>query len=1114
MALQRHAILDTPADADFDALTSLAADLCQVPIALINLVDKERQWTKSKVGLCASETPRDHAFCAHAIHYDEPLIIRDATQDERTRDNPFVTGSPGIRFYAGMPLIDSKGFALGTLCVIDIEPRDLTPEQLRSLRSLARQVVSLIEHRTEARILDRLRATFTDKRHGIEWGAVVSLVIGLTITALVVYLSHRAQSDVAAQRFARLHESVKGEIGRRINLPEYGLKGLCGVFTSSVLVERDEFAACVGARNLPREFPGVLGIGFIKRVARGHVDRFVAAERADRAPDFAIQSTVSEMPLVDDLYVVKYINPIEPNRAIWGFDVGSEPKRRAAVERAARTGEAAITAPIVLRQEGLDRRGFLYILPVYKNGTNPQTPEARMAALDGLLFAPVAVGQVFAGVVDSVDNMLDLQVIDEESPDQAVTLYASDTPRPATTATETASSYSQSSPFTIAGRNWSVRTRSTAKFDATMVPVTSIVAGVLGSLLSVLLAVLIRTIGRSRAQAFALAQGMTADLNNAKNRAERTTAELRTQSSLLRIQSERLSRTNHMARVGGWEMDLATNALTWTDEVYYIHDLEPGAPIDVDRAIAFYAPGGRDHIQAAIENGILTGVAWDLELPLVTAKGREIWVRAQGECLKHDGVVHKLCGAFQDITDRKLAELQLRSLAWHDKLTGLPNRSLLSDRLQQCQNRTEREPGHAFAVLFLDFDRFKQTNDTLGHDAGDDLLKQIAARLRGTLCFDDSSRKKDFSTVGRLGGDEFVVVLDGITSLDDATAVADRLLGVLAEPYRIFGHQVVSTASIGIVTSGPDGARAEDLLRNADIAMYEAKLAGKGCYVVFDTAMHQRAKQRLDTETDLRHALEQHQLSLAFQPIVAMSTMRTVGMEALIRWEHPTRGIIPPELLIPIADETGLILPIGEWVLRQACQRFMAWQTALGELAPQGISVNLTRRQLMAEDLTERIRTALDDYGMPAECLNLEIREDVIMKDPAAAKAVLWSLRKLGVKIAMDGFGTGQSSLAMLHDLPIDVLKIDRSFTKNLGHGREFIAVVQAVAQLAHNLGVVVVAEGIETADQVVILQTIDCELGQGHLLGAPMSGESFSTSARRRATERLVLTDTESDAA
>ena len=448
---------------------------------------------------------------------------------------------------------------------------------------------------------------------------------------------------------------------------------------------------------------------------------------------------------------------------------------------------------------------------------------------------------------------------------------------------------------------------------------------------------------------------------------------------------------------------------------------------------------------------------------------------------------------------------ELTSAARLDRLTGLTNRALLSDRLTHALAHAKADPSYGFTVMFLDFDRFKLINDSLGHDVGDMLLQSIAARLRGNLRSSDSTaREATGNTVARLGGDEFVVVLDGVTSPATAAIIADRLLNTLKEPYQLGEHTVRSSASIGVVFSCDGYSTPEEILRDADIAMYEAKARGKACHVAFTTGMRDAVRERIETENDLRDAIGTTQLFLVHQPIVSLDDHCIVGVESLARWMHPTRGLISPVTFIPIAEETGMIVPLSDQLLREACQTFMHWQKTAGERAPRYISVNLSRAQLSDARLVERTMLVLEETGMQPSQLQLEVTESQIMQHRTMALGLLGELRSHGVRLAMDDFGTGYSSLSCLMEFPLDVLKVDRSFVVNAGRGRDFAALLHAVVTLADNLGLKVVAEGIETEEQLVLLQALGCAFGQGFLLAKPMSSDALLA----RLSEREVAHD------
>jgi diguanylate cyclase (GGDEF)-like protein/PAS domain S-box-containing protein len=489
---------------------------------------------------------------------------------------------------------------------------------------------------------------------------------------------------------------------------------------------------------------------------------------------------------------------------------------------------------------------------------------------------------------------------------------------------------------------------------------------------------------------------------------------------------------------------------------------------------------------------LAAGREWRGELQNRRKNGDLFWELAVISPLRDEqGRITHYLAVKENISERKGMEDELRAAARTDKLTGLPNRALLCDRLQQAVLRARQLEDYRFALLFLDFDRFKIVNDSLGHEVGDLLLKEIGRRLHTAVHGEgDVDLDTCQHTAARFGGDEFVVLLDGIRQSRDALVVAERLLEIFAQPYRLGPHEVFSTVSIGCYAGDVPAQSADEVLRDADTAMYEAKLAGKGQCVVFNVNMRQRVQNRLNLEQDLRKAIDGNQLFLVYQPIVSLRTAMVESYEALVRWNHPTRGIISPGEFIPIAEDTGLILPIGAWILKEACLQWAQWRQRMGAAAPPCISVNLSRKQLLLPNLPQVIAQALREADMPPQALHLEITESAVMNNLASASQMLQAVKDLGVKLEMDDFGTGYSSLACLHQFPIDVLKIDRSFVANIDRGRDFAALVHAVAQLARNLNIAVVAEGIETVEQAMVLQSLDCEFGQGYLFSKPLTAQ------------------------
>jgi len=454
---------------------------------------------------------------------------------------------------------------------------------------------------------------------------------------------------------------------------------------------------------------------------------------------------------------------------------------------------------------------------------------------------------------------------------------------------------------------------------------------------------------------------------------------------------------------------------------------------------------------------------------------------------------------FADAREIAGAALHAQLAARRDRLTGLANRTLFMEQLNAAIARTRAGAQERFGVLFLDFDHFKLINDTLGHDAGDELLQQIAVRLRGALRVTDASGEDaSGNVVARFGGDEFAVLINDLRTDADSERVAARLLQALEPVYALGGGDVHSSASIGIVVGHDDRDDAEAVIRNADVAMYEAKRSGRACHVVFDEAMHKRLTRRMGIERGLRNAIGKREISLAYQPIVAVETGRMVSAEVLLRWEHPEFGDIPPAEFIPIAEESGLIVQIGEWALLGACTQLAEWRREWPEEAPVTISINVSRAELaLGGRLLSRINTVLRRTGLPGRCLQLEVTERDVMRDPSACYALMQQLRAMGVRLTMDDFGTGTSSLACLREYPFDSVKIDRSIVRGLTRNTDVMALIHATLTLVENLGMASAAEGVEDAAQLAVLQSLGCRYAQGYYFSRPVPADQLIRASR-----------------
>jgi PAS domain S-box-containing protein len=514
-------------------------------------------------------------------------------------------------------------------------------------------------------------------------------------------------------------------------------------------------------------------------------------------------------------------------------------------------------------------------------------------------------------------------------------------------------------------------------------------------------------------------------------------------------------------------------------------------------------PDDRPRVSKAAERARQTGQGERVEYRILHKDGSWRTLESTACAIRSPGgQPDKLVIVNRDITERKRAEEMLAHNAFHDGLTNLPNRALFLDRLQHALTLSKRHPNYKFAVLLIDIDEFKVVNDSLGHSAGDQLLIQVGERLKDSVRRADTvsrprtndvpERLTSDDSLARIGGDEFTILLDDIRSPIEAVRVAERVQQELSVAFVVNEQEIVISASIGIASSTSPHTLAEDLVRDADIAMYRAKRAGKARCEVSDTAMHANAVKRLRLETDLRKALDQGEFRVHYQPVVSLQTGKITGFEALTRWQRP-EGILSPAEFIAVAEETGLIIPMNQQLRREACRQLRSWQSEFPCDPPLTMSVNITTKEFAQPDLANEIRGCLKESGVDSSCLQLEIIETIAMADAEKSGHVLAQLKALGVRLSIDDFGTGYSSLSRLRRIPVDTLKIDRAFISNMDSDPESGEIVRIIIMLAHNLGLKVVAEGTETEEQVNLLKQLNCEMTQGYFFSRPVDKQVIS---------------------
>jgi diguanylate cyclase (GGDEF)-like protein/PAS domain S-box-containing protein len=515
--------------------------------------------------------------------------------------------------------------------------------------------------------------------------------------------------------------------------------------------------------------------------------------------------------------------------------------------------------------------------------------------------------------------------------------------------------------------------------------------------------------------------------------------------------------------LGYEETEIGNDVLEWFDRIH---------PEDVEKVkldLSAHLSGNASHFQN--------------EHRMQDKEGKYRWMLCRGLAIRDmDRVVRRIAGSLTDISERKTTEAKLLHDAFFDRLTGLPNRALFLDRLKNAIERVKRKPEYLFAVFFLDLDHFKNINDSLGHPVGDQLLIEVGRILKTNLRATD--------TVGRLGGDEFVILLEDIKDPISVSGIAEWILRRFTAPILLPEHEVFMTASMGVVVSTVGYKQPEEILRDADIALYAAKERGKSTYAIFNINMREKIIKRVELEADLRQAIDKNQFAIFYQPIYSLEDCNLVGFEALVRWQHPKRGFIQPLVFIPFAQDSGLIIAIDEWMLTQATQQIRQWRDKLPDARKLKISVNLTEKLILHPDLTKNIQKILKNSSLEGECLRLEITENAIMENTEAATQSIRSLQTLGVEVQLDDFGTGYSSLTHLLKLPVNALKIDRSFVHQIGLRNGNAEIIQTVIGLAHDLNMKAFAEGIETENQLDVLRAMQCDFGQGFLFSIPLRAE------------------------
>ncbi|HZX25782.1 MAG TPA: EAL domain-containing protein [Telluria sp.] len=801
-------------------------------------------------------------------------------------------------------------------------------------------------------------------------------------------------------------------------------------------------------------------------------------------------------------YVVDYVEPLAGNELAFGLDVSDNLHVAQALAAAVRTNRPAATGLMSLAQDHRPQQAVEVLMPVYRSGAPLATPAQRQAALVGDTAALIRPHELVQRIVENggllSDRSLRVVVHAGAAGDPEALVYES-MPAPPPGAADRAGAWLArllrvrytdhlEASADMAGHPWHIAVTAVPRpFLDNHLGSLSVLVG--GTLLTFLLTGLVQLSVRRARRVQALVAERTADLKLSNERLlEDVIARKRTEKALHESE-QRFRQLVTMSSDWYWEQDR---------DLRFVHvssDIAEKAGIPAERFLGKSAAEvidgmagsdwGEEHLaQLAAHEAFV-----NFEFALADADGSRHWFSINGAPMfDESGAFAGYRGTGTDITSRKLTEQRIHHVAQHDVLTGLPNRSLLQDRLSQAVGYAERT-GKPIWVMLVDLDRFKFVNDSMGHKAGDVLLMTVAARLHSAL--------RETDTVARLSGDEFVVILSGHDQHKLSPDIVQRLMDKVAQPVILGTKEFNVTCSIGVAVYPTDGTPAESLIEHADIAMYRAKKLGRNNFQFYTPAMNEEAQERVRIESALRKALERDEFVLHYQPQVDLATGAVVGMEALLRWRHPELGMVAPARFIGVAEDTGLIVPIGAWVMRTAAAQNKAWQDAgLGHLR---VAVNLSARQFAADDLIANIRAVLEETGLEPKYLEIELTESLFMSDIAQAVEVLHQMKALGIKLSIDDFGTGYSSLSYLSRFPIDVLKIDRSFVNDIARDASDAAIVASIIALAHNLQLNVIAEGVESPEQLHYLRRHGCDEMQGYYFSKPLAASDFAQLLRQR---------------
>lgn len=892
----------------------------------------------------------------------------------------------------------------------------------------------------------------------------IVLLISLMTTLLLWKNEQHNALQKLQDKFSFLVHDISHRTEQRMLAYQQVLRGVQGLHVASRSITRQGFNAYVNALKIEKNFPGIQSIGYVLMVTPAQKAAHISEVRREGFPNYDIKPAGER----DQYAIVKYIEPFSGrNLRAFGYDHYQDPTRRALIEYTRDTGEAVLTEKVKLVQE-TDQRiqaGVIMDLPIYKNGVALDTLEQRRANYVGLVSSSFRMNDLMEGILGTGSVDVDIEIYSGTEVSNETLMYDADGHRTSGMKIPNAR-FEATNQVKILGRTWTVLTRSTPAFDSQFDARSSALVAYAGMGSSVLLAWLTWLLVHGQAVARLAAQQIGAS-------------------------KRRLDVILDSAGEGIITMDERGMIETFNPAAERIFGYRESEVIGQPSHILL-PESRREKDQGIFKFTITTDekkVKWGAREVVAEHKDGTIFPLelTSSEVRDAENSKRTFIAVVRDITQRKEAEQEIQSLAYYDTLTGLPNRILLQDRLRQLIAESHRDQ-HKFALLFIDLDRFKYVNDAMGHAVGDQLLLAVAMRLRECV--------REGDTVSRMGGDEFIVLLHEIDR-QDTTRVANKILQAIAKPYDIDKLQIGTHASIGISIYPDMATDVSSLFKQADIAMYRAKADGRGQFQFFTPEMNFHADRLFSMERDLRVAIERNQFVLHYQPQFHLASGRICGVEVLLRWQHSEQGLIFPVDFISAAEETGQIVPIGSWMLRAACVQLAKWRKQGLPIFP--VAVNFSMRQLRQHDLAQSIIDILQETGLAPGDLELEITEGSMIGDTVLVMAFLYRMSELGVRLSIDDFGTGYSSLNYLKKMPINRLKIDQSFVRDIVSDENDAIIVDSIISLGHKFGLEVIAEGVETVEQLNFLRQYKCDEVQGFYLSLPLSADELAVFVRQQ---------------